>query len=68
MRHVFLLVVFLCGFCVAGFASTDDLFRQSDERFSSAAAQLEKARHNYFSSLSLKNVLSKLEGKEEKDA
>ena len=36
------------GFCVSGFADTDELFRQSDERFSSASARFEKAKENYF--------------------
>lgn len=48
MRPIFLLVVFMYGFCVSGFADTDELFRQSDERFSSASARFEKAKENYF--------------------
>lgn len=52
MRRALLLVVFLCGFCVSGFADTDKLSRQSDERFSAAVSRFENARNNYFSSLS----------------
>ena len=57
MRLTFLLFVFLCGFCAApGLATTDDLFRQSDERFAAAASRFENKKNNYFSSVSVEEI------------
>lgn len=60
MRGVLLLAVFLGGFCIAGFASTDDLFRQVDEDYSSAVARFENAKKNYFSSVSPEAVRAEI--------
>ncbi len=57
MRRVFILFTFLCGFCsVPGLATTDDIFRQSDDRFTAAASRFENKKNNYFSSVSVEEI------------